>query len=129
MQNARARLVRAPNPCADQTVAIYFEPGSTELTPEGRAVIDAAASAARSCRVRTVEVLGLADARGSAAPDANYELSRRRADAVSAALAANGLPAADFRVGALGEAGAVAPGGVKAPLRRRVEVTLRLARP
>jgi outer membrane protein OmpA-like peptidoglycan-associated protein len=127
VQNVRSRLVRAPSPCADQTVQVYFEPGSAELTAEGRAVIDAAATTARSCKVRGVDVLGLSSATG--ASDSNLELSRRRAGAVSAALAANGLPPADFRVGAVGEAGALAADGARAPLRRRVDVTLRLARP
>jgi outer membrane protein OmpA-like peptidoglycan-associated protein len=117
----------AAGACADQTVEIYFEPRSAELTPEGRAVIDAAASQARACRVRSVEVLGLADAVGPA--DASFELSQRRAAAVTAALTANQLPAAEFRVGAAGQAGAKAADGERAPLRRRVDVTLRLSRP
>jgi outer membrane protein OmpA-like peptidoglycan-associated protein len=125
VKTMRARLVRAPSACVDQTVQVYFEPGSADLTPEGRAVIDAEARTARRCRVKAAEVLGLSDAIGPA--DANYELSRRRAGSVSAALAANGLPAADFRVGAAGQAGAITPDGTMAPLRRRVDVTLRLA--
>ena len=122
----RARLVRAPNPCVDQVLQVYFEPDVAELTPEGRAVIDAAAAGARACRVKAVEVLGLADAPGT--PAANFDLSRRRAASVSAVLAADGLPPAKFRVGAAGATGAVAANGAAAPLRRRVDVTLRLAR-
>jgi len=125
VETVRSRLVRAPDACADQTVQIYFDPASAELTPEGLAVIRAAADGARSCRVRTVEVMGLADANGG--PAAALELSRRRADAVSAALAANGLPPAEFRVAAAGQAGAVTQDGEKAPLRRRVDVTVRFA--
>ncbi|RAK56227.1 OmpA family protein [Phenylobacterium soli] len=125
VQNARARLVRASARCVDQTVQIYFEPQSAALTREGRLVIDQAASQARGCRVTTVDVVGLADAAG--APDANLELSKRRAEAVAAALAANGLPAADFQVGAAGQAGAVTADGKAAPLRRRADVTLHLA--
>jgi outer membrane protein OmpA-like peptidoglycan-associated protein len=124
-ETARTQLVRAPHSCVDQKAQVYFEPGSADLTPEGRAVIDAEAASARSCQVRTVEVLGLADAAG--APEAALELSQRRAAAVSAALAANGLPPADFRVGAAGQAGAMTAEGARQPLRRRVEVTLRLA--
>ena len=69
--------------------------------------------------------MGLADANGG--PAAALELSRRRADAVSAALAANGLPPAEFRVAAAGQAGAVTQDGEKTPLRRRVDVTVRFA--
>jgi peptidoglycan-associated lipoprotein len=126
VQTMRARLVRAPDPCVDQTVQVYFGSGSAELTREGAAVIHAAADGARSCRVSGVEVLGLADASGS--PAGALDLSRRRAGAVSAALAANGLPPADFRLDAAGQAGAVTAEGERAPLRRRVDVILRLQR-
>jgi outer membrane protein OmpA-like peptidoglycan-associated protein len=121
-QNA---LVKAASPCVDQSVQIYFEAWSADITPEGRAVIDAAAKAAKDCKVTGVVVIGLADAVG--APDANLELSKKRAASVSAALAANGLPAAEFRVGAAGQAGATRPDGSKAAMRRRVDVTLKLA--
>lgn len=127
LQPSRARLVREPPRCADETVSIYFEPQSAELTRDGRLVIDQAATAARGCAVRAVEVTGLADAVG--APGPNLELSRRRAAAVAQALAANGLPAADFKLAAAGQAGAVASDGSAAPLRRRADVTLRLAAP
>ena len=121
----RAKLVKTPVKCADQTVQIYFEPRSAEVTPEGRSVIDAAAAALRTCHVRAVEVLGLADAAG--APQANLELSQARALSVSSALAAAGLPAAEFQLAAAGQQGAVTADGKTAPLRRRVDVTLRVA--
>jgi outer membrane protein OmpA-like peptidoglycan-associated protein len=120
-----AQLVQAPTRCADATVQIYFEPWSAEITDEGRSVLDTTAANLRGCRVRAVEVLGLADAVG--APEANLELSQRRAQAVSQALAAEGLPAADFHLAAAGAAGAVTPQGAAAPLRRRVDVTLHVA--
>lgn len=125
VQSARERLVRAPARCVDQTVQIYFEPGAAEVTNEGRAVIRAAADGAAGCQVRSVEVVGLTDAAG--APAANLELSKRRAQSVTAALAAAGLPAAEFRVAAAGETGAVTPNGQAAPLRRRADVILHLA--
>lgn len=125
IQSARARLVTTPARCADETVQIYFDPQSAELTPEGRLVIDQAAIGARGCRVAAIDVVGLADAAG--APQANLELSRRRADAVARALAANGLPAATFQVGAGGQAGAMTADGKAALLRRRADVTLHLS--
>jgi len=121
----RARLVAAPAHCLDQTVQIYFDPNSAELTREGRMVIATAAQGAAACRVTSVEVLGLADAQG--APAAGLELSRRRAAAVAQALAAYGLPAAEFKVAAAGQAGAVTADGRAAPLRRRADVVLHLA--
>jgi len=125
VQSARARLVKAPPRCEDQTVQIYFSPDQAELTPEGRMVISQAAANARACKVRGVDVLGLAD--GAGAPGANLELSKRRAESVGAALAANGLPAAEFKIAAGGQAGAVTAQGQAAPLRRRADVTLHLA--
>jgi outer membrane protein OmpA-like peptidoglycan-associated protein len=124
-RGGRAALVRAPESCVDQTVQVYFEPRSAELTHEGRLVIDTAAQGVRACKVTAVEVLGLADAVG--APAASLELSHRRADAVSQALKAAGLPAAQFQVAAIGQAGAITPEGEATPLRRRVDVTLHVA--
>jgi outer membrane protein OmpA-like peptidoglycan-associated protein len=124
VQQARARLVREAPRCVDQTAEIYFAADQAELTPEGRMVISQAA-AARGCKVTSVEVLGLAD--GAGQPGANLELSRRRAQSVAAALAANGLPAADFKVAAAGQAGAVTAAGQAAPLRRRADIALHLA--
>lgn len=124
MEQARARIVRAPARCVDQTVQIYFEADSAEVTKESKAVITAAARGLKSCRVAGVDVLGLADATGD--PQANLELSKRRAQSVSQALAVAGLPAAEFMVSAAGQAGAVTKDG-QAPLRRRTDVVLHLA--
>jgi outer membrane protein OmpA-like peptidoglycan-associated protein len=121
----RTRLVRTPTACADQTVQVYFEPQSAELTKEGRDVIAAAAAGARACRVAGVEVIGLADAAG--APGANLELSQRRAASVAGALKAEGLPAAEFKVAAAGQAGAVTASGQAQPMRRRADIVLHLA--
>jgi len=121
----RSRLVRAPASCADQTVQVYFEPQSAELTKEGRDVITAAAAGARACKVTSVEVIGLADAAG--APGANLELSQKRATSVAGALKAEGLPAAEFKVGAAGQVGAVTASGQAQPMRRRADIVLHLA--
>lgn len=120
-----SRVVRAADACVDQTVQVYFEPFSAELTPEGENVIKAAAANVRSCRVTAVDVLGLADAVG--APDANLELSQKRAQSVSHALAAAGLPGGEFHISAAGDAGAITSSGKAKPLRRRVDVTLHVS--
>jgi outer membrane protein OmpA-like peptidoglycan-associated protein len=125
MPKGRDRIVKATPHCADQTVQIYFEPESAEVTKEGRAVLAAAAAQARPCKVASVDVLGLADAVG--APAANLELSKRRAQSVTAALSAVGLPVADFKVSAAGQAGATTAAGQAQPLRRRADVVLHLS--
>lgn len=123
----RDKLVQAPSNCVDQTVQVYFEAWSAELTREGEKVIDNAAANVRGCQISSVEVLGLADSVGQPGP--NLELSQRRAQAVTHALAAAGLPPAEFRIDAAGQTGAVTPDGAAAPLRRRVDVKLYIRRP
>jgi outer membrane protein OmpA-like peptidoglycan-associated protein len=127
IDRARERIVRVPYRCVDQTVQIYFDPGAAEVPDEGRAVIRQAAEEARGCSVGRVEVIGLADSAGG--PEANLELSKRRAQSVTAALASAGLPAAEFRVAAGGETGAATADGKAAPLRRRADVVLRMSQP
>ena len=102
-----------------------FEPRSSDVTPEGASVIKAAADTVRGCRIATIDVLGLSDAVG--APGANLELSQKRAQSVSKALVAAGLPEADMHLAAAGAAGAVTDSGKARPLRRRVDVTLHIA--
>ena len=123
----RQRLVREPSACTDVTVPVYFEPNVAQLTPDGRRVIAAAARTARPCRVEEVRVMGLADAAGD--PTANLELSQRRAAAVADAIMKAGLPQASFEVAAAGQAGSVTKDGQIAPVRRRADITLKLAKP
>jgi outer membrane protein OmpA-like peptidoglycan-associated protein len=126
METGRGRIVKAAPRCADQTAQIYFDSFSADLTKEGRAVIAAAAQQARPCKVTGVEVLGLADSVGGAS-DSNLELSKRRAQAVTAALAGAGLPAAEFRITAVGENGSTTADGRARPLRRRADIVVHLA--
>ena len=127
IHTTRERIVKADGPrCADRTVQIYFEAFSAEVTREGRAVIAAAAGDSRPCKVSSVDVLGLSDSIGGDA-SSNLELSKRRAQSVTAALSAAGLPAGEFKLSAAGEAGAVTSSGKARPLRRRVDVVLHLA--
>ena len=125
MPTGRDRIVKAAPHCVDQTVQIYFEPESSEVTKEGRAVLAAAAAQSKPCKVASVDVLGLADSTG--APDANLDLSKRRARSVTAALAAVGLPVSEIKVSALGQAGATTADGKAQPLRRRADVVLHLS--
>jgi peptidoglycan-associated lipoprotein len=121
----RDRIVKAAPSCVDQTVQIYFEAESAEVTKEGRAVLRAAAAQAKPCKIASVDVLGLADGVGT--PDANLELSKRRAQSVTAALTAAGLPAGEFKISAAGQAGSVTAAGQARPLRRRADVVLHLS--
>jgi len=130
MPHSREQLVKAPAHCVDQTVQIYFDVDSAELTREGRLVIHQAAGAAAGCRVASVEVIGLADAQG--APDANLELSKRRAAAVAAVLQAPAGSRVQGRGGRPGRVGdgarqgrAAAPPGRHHPASRAKGLTRR----
>ncbi len=121
------RPVAAAGPtCTGFTSSIYFDQDSAALTPEARMVLASARTQARGCQIRSVRVIGLADAVG--ASEANLALSKRRADTVSSALAAHGFGKADFDLAAVGDLGAAAS-GVAAPLRRRADIVFDLAPP
>ena len=124
LSDMRDRLVDGSG-CAPVTAEIYFEPDSSAVGDEAQALIAEAARQAQDCRLQYVEVLGLADATG--APGANLALSKARAEAVTAALAAERLPVTDVRIQAAGEAGAVTADGELQPMRRRAEIVLHLA--
>ena len=115
-----APLVMTPPACADFSVSIYFDASSARLTREANELIRAAAGRTVGCVVQHVAVVGLADAPGD--PDANLELSKKRADAVTQALARNGFADVSFHVKAAGDVGAQTAGGEAKPLRRRADV-------
>jgi outer membrane protein OmpA-like peptidoglycan-associated protein len=121
----RDQIVKSTPRCVDQTVQIYFEPESSEITKEGHAVLRAAAQQSKPCKVTSVDVLGLADSSGAA--DASLEVSKRRAQAVTAALTAAGLPVGEFKVAAAGQAGSTTADGRSRPLRRRADIVLHLS--
>lgn len=127
MKTARDAIVRPSVTCRDVTIPIYFEPDAAELTPEGRRVISTQAAEAKRCRIDAVRVVGLADAAGD--PAANLELSKARAASVTDALMKAGLPAAEFDLSAVGQAGSVTPDGKIQPVRRRADITLKLGAP
>lgn len=116
----RKPVAVAPPACADFQSSIYFEQDSAALTKEARTLLDTARAQARGCAVRSVRVVGLADAVGASA--ANLALSKRRAETVTAALAKAGFAKVEIDATAVGDAGSVAPSGAAAPLRRRADI-------
>lgn len=106
--------------CAPQRFEIYFADSEAGLTDPAKQAIGMTATQLQGCDIRTVRVLGLADARGGA--DANLDLSERRAASVVQALASAGWPAPAFEVEAAGDQGAADAQGIREPLRRRTEV-------
>src|SRR5579871_4031164 len=86
-----AALRGTPAPAAVQShqYNVYFEFDRSSLTPEGRQVVDSVAAAARSDNAVRIQLVGKADLVGT--DPYNIALSRRRADAVRAALRADGI--------------------------------------
>ncbi|CAN5410514.1 hypothetical protein BH10PSE2_BH10PSE2_29210 [soil metagenome] len=120
MFHSREQLVSAPSVCAAKRFEIYFADSEARLTEPARQAIGLTAAQLQGCTIRSVKVLGLADARGGA--EANMDLSQQRANAVAAALTAAGWPAPAFDIDAVGDQGAADASGVREPLRRRTEV-------
>lgn len=123
----RAAIEALPPACADFQVSIYFERDQARVTREARSVLKSAGAMTRGCKVDRARITGLADAVG--APDANMELSRRRAEAVTRALIRAGLGKAEFDVAAAGDAGATTRAGASAPLRRRADIVFEISKP
>lgn len=118
----RDAIVTSGSPCMPVRFDIYFRENEARLTDAAGQAIDAAAGVLRTCEVRSIQVLGLADATGGS--EANLSLSQRRARTVAQALGAAGLPAPAFEVTAAGDAGATTTDGAAEPLRRRTEVVV-----
>lgn len=119
-------LDRGEQPCKDTSFPIYFDKGSDQLSADAHALIQTIGGRVKTCKVRSAEVVGLADA-GGATDRGNADLARRRADSVARALAEAGLPIPAKEVTSAGASGAVTPGGKAEPLRRRTEVILHVA--
>lgn len=121
----RGDLVAEPDPCAPQRFDIYFREGEAGLTDAALHAISLTATQLQACDIRRVQVIGLTDASGG--PDANLDLSERRAMAVTEALSAAGWPAPAFNLVAGGESGSLTAGGAVEPMRRRTEVLVEAA--
>ena len=124
---SRSQIVEMAPTCEDFAVQIYFERDSAEVTTEARGVLKGAGALTRNCKVASVHVVGLADAVGAA--DVNLELSKKRANAVTEALAKVGFRHVEFDVAAAGDLGAVTKNGEAKPLRRRADVKFDLDGP
>ncbi len=123
-----AAPVTAAQPvCADFSFPIYFETNSARLPEAALQVLGDAAARVRGCTLGRIDVVGLADADGTASR--NLAVSRERAAAVADALARAGLPRPTFDIDAVGSAGALTPDGRPEPLRRRTEVIIRASPP
>ena len=102
---------------------VYFEFNRSNLTPEGRRVVDSVAQAAKGGNA-PVRLVGKADLSGT--DPYNLALSHRRADTVRAMLRADGIDDKRIEERWVGEREPPVPTaqGVREPRNRVVEVTL-----
>jgi outer membrane protein OmpA-like peptidoglycan-associated protein len=115
----------AAQPPPPRHFVLYFEQGSTELTEDSRGEFPAIVAAVRDYASADTSVVGHSDTFGDTR--ANLALSLRRALAVGALLAAEGIDPGALDITSHGEANLLVPTGdnVSEPRNRRVEVTVR----
>ena len=113
----------APVVPSEQAFIVFFEFDKSSLTPDGRQVVDSAASAFKQGR-SNVAIAGYTDLAGS--QQYNLALSKRRADAVKDALVRDGVPASAIDESWHGKENPRVPtaNGVREPQNRRVEIRM-----
>ncbi|HEY5207894.1 MAG TPA: OmpA family protein [Stellaceae bacterium] len=113
----------APPPQA-RTFLVFFDFDKYALTQDARRVIEAAAASYKANGAARIDVAGYTDLAGTQAY--NLRLSQRRADAVSADLAAQGVPRRALDVKWFGKEHprVPTPDGVREPQNRRVEIVM-----
>ncbi|MGE5698674.1 MAG: OmpA family protein [Deltaproteobacteria bacterium] len=112
-------------PKAPVRYILYFKHDSAELTAESRSRLKEVMRATRARAPVDVSVVGHTDTVGD--KPYNYQLSLKRAKAVAAILAAEGLDPSILEIASHGKDNPLIPTGdqVSEPRNRRVEVTVR----
>lgn len=118
-----AQAVSAPAPERAE-YQVFFDKDSAALDARGQAVVAAIAAVAAKDDKASVRVIGKTDRVGS--PPVNMALSKRRTEAVLAALVAAGMPKARIDWGWLGERSpeVETPDDKVEPRNRVVEITV-----
>ncbi len=110
-------------PPAPRAFLVFFDWNKANIRPDAQQVLDAAVAYAKRRGFTRVDLAGHADRSGDARY--NMALSRRRAEAVKAALVKLGLSAGNISLVARGESAPLVAtaDGVREPRNRRVEIT------
>ncbi len=113
--------VAAPEAGKPEPFLVFFDFDKSNITPESAQVISQAAAKAKDTGAVAIQVIGHTDRSGP--PAYNDRLSMRRANAVKAELAKNGIDASTITVEGRGEADPLVPtaDGVREPQNRRAE--------
>jgi outer membrane protein OmpA-like peptidoglycan-associated protein len=119
---AAAPAMAPPPPV--RTFLVFFDFDKSNLTPDARRVIEAAAASYKATGAARIDVAGYTDLAGTQAY--NLRLSQRRADAVSAYLMAQGVSKRVLDVKWFGKEHprVPTPDGVREPQNRRVEIMM-----
>lgn len=114
-----------PPPSAPPQFIVFFGLDSAELVPEAQRVVSDAASAAKDFGAAAIHIVAHTDSSGS--DTYNQNLSERRANAVRAALAANGIPTSAITSEGRGEGDLMVHtgDGVKEPQNRRATIDMK----
>jgi OmpA-OmpF porin, OOP family len=115
---------RAPAPAPVTVVNVYFDFNKSSLTREARQIVQQLAGELKARGGVTVSIVGKTDLAGS--DRYNLALSKRRAEAVEAELAADGIAKNRMRTSWTGERNppVKTTDGVREPRNRVVEVTM-----
>jgi len=117
--------IAAPAPAPSRSYLVFFDWDKATLTDRARQIIKDAAENSTRVQYTRIEVNGYTDTSGT--PQYNQKLSVRRAQAVAAELAKNGVPTSAITIQGFGDTHLlVATGpGVREPQNRRVEIIVR----
>ncbi|NOT38962.1 MAG: OmpA family protein [Alphaproteobacteria bacterium] len=114
-----------PPAAAPPQFIVFFGLDSAELVPEAQRVVNDAAGAAKEFGAAAIHVVAHTDSSGSTAY--NQRLSERRAGAIRAALATNGIPANAITTEGRGEGDLMVRtgDGIKEPQNRRATIDMK----
>ncbi len=112
----------AIEPLPPEKFILYFETGTTAMTPESRAAITAIVAACKRRGAISISISGHTDATGSV--QFNDKLSQERAVLIKQLLLQNGIDQNQMTVSSHGKGNPLVPtpNGVAEPRNRRVEV-------
>ena len=123
--HAMRRATRAALPKAPIQYLIYFEKGTADLTKESRGMMRDVLRSIKERGAVDISVVGHTDTVGD--KNFNYQLSMKRAQAITALLAAEGIDLSVIETTSHGKDNPLIPtvDQVDEPRNRRVEVTIR----